>query len=54
MALAEKDGDDILADVYDDIHSELRAKSKQVDRELKKVNVFFNTLQFIFFNELRF
>lgn len=37
VALAERDGDDIMVDVYESIHDELRAKKRALEREKEKV-----------------
>lgn len=38
VALAERDGDDIMVDVYESIHDELRAKKRALEREKEKVS----------------
>ena len=37
-ALKKMDGDDILLNIYDNVHEELRVKTKLLDREKEKVN----------------
>jgi hypothetical protein len=37
VALAEKDGDDIIVDVYDNVHEELRAKTRALEKQKQKV-----------------